>query len=529
LTYDFKIDDSKDHPFDLKDVDMVELPERLRHAMRIVASAGFQLSKDAFELLSTMNEDELDNSIRVALQKANQISPKPLVITEDFFHPMTVTISEPTVSSSVATSSVPAIDIESRIEILADPAKNIASKGSLDSFVRYFRNRFEKMSAILRQRSDVRGARSIANAFEASWNEKTKFIAMIMGKRERSGKIFLEVDDLESTATVLVLGEVDKSLYEIAQKLSLDQVVCIEAVRAKNELLVAKNIYMPDMPDRKPTKASEAVNVALISDIHFGSKAFLESAFKRVILWLNGKVGSAQQVELAGRTKYVIIAGDVVDGVGIYPRQEEELAVPDIYQQYKLVAQFIQQIPEHIEVIMIPGNHDATRQSLPQPAIPSEYAQPLYESRTIISLGNPSEVRLHGVDFLLYHGTSLNDVMASIPYMELHSPENAMEYLLKCRHLVPAYGMAASIAPEDEDHLVVETPPDVFESGHIHVMGQRSYRGTLIVNSGAWQAQTDYQRKLGLEPTPGILPVVNLQTLHIRTINFLSGEEQVTS
>jgi DNA polymerase II small subunit len=344
LTYDFKIDDSKDHPFDLKDVDMVELPERLRHAMRIVASAGFQLSKDAFELLSTMNEDELDNSIRVALQKANQISPKPLVITEDFFHPMTVTISEPTVSSSVATSSVPAIDIESRIEILADPAKNIASKGSLDSFVRYFRNRFEKMSAILRQRSDVRGARSIANAFEASWNEKTKFIAMIMGKRERSGKIFLEVDDLESTATVLVLGEVDKSLYEIAQKLSLDQVVCIEAVRAKNELLVAKNIYMPDMPDRKPTKASEAVNVALISDIHFGSKAFLESAFKRMILWLNGKVGSAQQVELAGRTKYVIIAGDVVDGVGIYPRQEEELAVPDIYQQYKLVAQFIQQI-----------------------------------------------------------------------------------------------------------------------------------------------------------------------------------------
>lgn len=502
---------------------MIELPQRLRHAMQIVASAGFQLSKDAFDLLSIMGEDRLDNSIREAIQKASQISPRPLVITKDFFERRTETEPEPTVVPSVAISSAPAIDIESQIEILADPAKNIASKGSLDYFVRYFQNRFEKMSAILRQRSDVRGARSVANALEAASNEKTKFIAMIMGKRERGGKIFLEVDDLESTATVLVLGEVDKSLYEIAQKLSLDQVVCIEAVRAKNELLVAKSIYMPDIPDRKPTKASEAVNVALISDIHFGSKAFLESAFRRMILWLNGKVGSAQQVELAGRTKYVIIAGDVVDGVGIYPRQEEELAVPDIYQQYKLVAQFIQQIPEHIEVIMIPGNHDATRQSLPQPAIPSEYAQPLYESRRIVSLGNPCEVRLHGVDFLLYHGTSLNDVMASIPDMELHSPEKAMEYLLKCRHLAPAYGMATSIAPEEEDHLVVENPPDVFESGHIHVVGRRSYRGTLIVNSGAWQAQTDYQRKLGLEPTPGILPVVNLQTLQINTINFLSG------
>jgi DNA polymerase II small subunit len=351
-----------------------------------------------------------------------------------------------------------------------------------------------------------------------------KFIAMVMAKRERGGKLFLEVDDLESTATILVLGEVDRKLYEIAQKLSLDQVICIEAVKAKNELLVAKNIYLPDVPERKPAKASEAVSVALISDIHFGSKAFLESAFRKMILWLNGKIGSAEQIELAARTKYVIIAGDLVDGVGIYPSQEEELAVPDIYQQYRLVAQFIQQIPEYMEVIIIPGNHDATRQSLPQPAIPSDYAQPLYESRKIVSLGNPAEVKLHGVHFLLYHGTSLNDVMASVPDMELHHPERAMEYLLKCRHLVPAYGLAASIAPEEEDHMVVENPPDVFESGHIHVLGCLNYRGTLIMNSGAWQAQTDYQRKLGLEPTPGILPVVNLQTLHVTTINFLSGD-----
>ena len=84
--------------------------------------------------------------------------------------------------------------------------------------------------------------------------------------------------------------------------------------------------------------------------------------------------------------------------------------------------------------------------------------------------------------------------------------------------------MAASIAPEDEDHLIVHTPPDIFHSGHVHVLGRRNYRGTLIVNSGAWQGQTDYQRKLGLEPTPGILPVVNLQTLQLHTINFLSGE-----
>jgi DNA polymerase II small subunit len=40
------------------------------------------------------------------------------------------------------------------------------------------------------------------------------------------------------------------------------------------------------------------------------------------------------------------------------------------------------------------------------------------------------------------------------------------------------------------------------------------------VNSGAWQGQTDYQKRMGLVPKPGILPVVNLQTLDVKMINF---------
>ncbi len=501
---------------------MSELPEELQHILQSIATEGFQLSRDAFEFLSTINHEELADCVREALRRANEVSPRPIVITKQYFETKAKTTSESTVASSVAISSAPARDIEARIEVVSDPGSNTSTRGSLDSFVKYFQSRFEKMSLILRQRPDVRGARSIAEALEAAPNEHVKFIAMIMTKRERDGKIFLEVDDFENTVTILVVGVQDNA-YEIAQRLSLDQVVCFETVKGRNDLLVAKGIYLPDIPERKPNKASEPVNVALLSDIHFGSKTFLESAFNQMILWLNRKVGSPQQMQLAGRTKYVIIAGDVVDGVGIYPRQEEELAVPDIYQQYKLVAQLIQQIPEHMEVIVIPGNHDATRQSLPQPPILSEYAEPLYSSRKILSLGNPCELRLHGVDFLLYHGTSLNDVMASIPDMDLHAPEKAMEYLLRCRHLVPAYGVGTSIAPEQEDNLVVENVPDVFESGHIHVLGRRNYRGTLLVNSGAWQSQTDYQRKLGLEPTPGKLPVVNLQTLQVTMIDFLSG------
>jgi DNA polymerase II small subunit len=160
----------------------------------------------------------------------------------------------------------------------------------------------------------------------------------------------------------------------------------------------------------------------------------------------------------------VIIAGDLVDGIGVYPRQEDELTIPDIYEQYRFAAQFIEQIPEHMEVILIPGNHDGVRQALPQPAISKEYAEPVYEKRTITSLGNPCEVELHGVRFLLHHGRSLEDMLTSAPGMSFERPEKAMELQLRCRHLAPEYGNRTSIAPMPADHLVIDEAPDVFHS-----------------------------------------------------------------
>jgi DNA polymerase II small subunit len=217
----------------------------------------------------------------------------------------------------------------------------------------------------------------------------------------------------------------------------------------------------------------------------------------------------------------VVICGDIVDGIGIYPRQEQELAITDLYQQYQEAAKYIAMIPDHVETIVLPGNHDPVRQALPQPPIPKDFGEPLYESRRLISLGNPSEVSLHGVRFLLHHGRSLDDILASVPSMEFSQPEKAMRLQLQCRHLASEYGNRTAIAPEKADHLVIEAIPDVFQSGHVHVVRHENYRGTQIINSGAWQAQTDYQRRVGLNPTPGILTAVNLQTLQVHLINFM--------
>ena len=49
-----------------------------------------------------------------------------------------------------------------------------------------------------------------------------------------------------------------------------------------------------------------------------------------------------------------------------------------------------------------------------------------------------------------------------------------------------------------------------------------TYRGTLIINSGAWQERTEFQKKMGLIPNPGVIPVVNLQTFQTAQLDFVT-------
>jgi DNA polymerase II small subunit len=223
---------------------------------------------------------------------------------------------------------------------------------------------------------------------------------------------------------------------------------------------------------------------------------------------------------IASHVKYVLIAGDVVDGIGVYPNQAKELAIRDVNKQYRLAARYIEHIPDYIEVIITPGNHDAPRKALPQPPIANAFLETLAESRRVHSLGNPCVLGLHGVEVLMYHGRSLDDVISTVPDMNHKHPEKAMRLLLQARHLAPLYGGKTPISPECKDCLVIDRVPDVFHAGHVHALEYANYRGVLTLNSGCWQGQTDYMAKNGFSPTPAEVPVVNLQTLEVTVIPF---------
>jgi DNA polymerase II small subunit len=512
--------------------------EKLQRAVETAIAAGYQLNSEAFEFLSKRTTtDDPTTIMNKALQRIEELDEKPLFIDRNFLETLlnrleTIEKEQTSVQdedlglqeSQVTSKSVfhpYAKDVEARINVLEDPTGKLTSNGTIEEYVQYFQDRFKRIEKLLRQRIDVRAATPISEAVKSPAKTKLKIICMVAEKRESKKNIILTVEDLEATATVLITHSAREDLYIKAQKLLPDQIVCIAVMKTRSNLFLAEDIILPEVGQKPQRRATEPVYAVLTSDIHVGSTKFNEEAFNRFVLWLNGKYGNNRMKELAGHVKYLLVAGDIVDGVGVYPNQINELVLKDVHKQYTLASNLIKQIPDYIEILIEPGNHDAPRKALPQPAIAKDFIELLQETGRVHSLGNPCTVSIHSVEVLMSHGRSLDDIIATVPGLNHNHPEKAMTALLQSRHLAPLYGGKTMLSPENRDFLVIERVPDIFHAGHIHVVGCCNHRGVLVVNSGGWQDQTDYMQKLGLMPTPGKVPLVNLQTMETNILSFI--------
>jgi DNA polymerase II small subunit len=336
-----------------------------------------------------------------------------------------------------------------------------------------------------------------------------------MSKRTKKNDIELSVDDYTGILTATsILEDVKKQV----STLTLDQMVMLELENGKGRPgLTIKSVMVPDIPDHLPNKSKSEAYAVLISDLHVGSKYFMENEFLRFLEWLS----SPHSDDIVEKIKFLCVGGDLIDGIGIFPNQDKELLEIDAAKQMSHAAQLLAKVPKHIKILVIPGNHDLGRRALPQPAIPRmNFGEQFYGLENCIMLGNPAFIELNGVKVLMYHGQGLDDIIATTPGLSYSKPAEAMKVLLKARHLAPIYGERTPIAPEREDMMVITEVPDIFHSGHVHVADIQSYRGTLVVNSGAWQSQTKFQQTMGITPTPGVAVIVNLATLQPLVYDF---------
>jgi len=159
------------------------------------------------------------------------------------------------------------------------------------------------------------------------------------------------------------------------------------------------------------------------------------------------------------------------------------------------------------------------RRAEPQPELSKELAKSLEGMGNVHLIGNPSFVEIEEFKTLIYHGTSMDSIIAAIPGMTYQNPEKVMAEMTKRRNLSPIYG-ENPIVPEHSDYMVINEVPDLFHTGHVHKNGYENYKGTVLINSGTWQAQTDFQLRQGHVPTPCILPIFDMKSGEIKIVNF---------
>ncbi len=404
--------------------------------------------------------------------------------------------------------------------ILKDPTGKLYTNGAYQDFYNLMLDKFNKLRNLMRKRSEVLSASNVNNILRLSNKAEVSVVGFVNNIRETKNKnFFLTLEDLTGYVNGIIRRDTENSEnIKIAEKTLLDQMVYIEGTynpgeRGKSGIIFCKYITNIDIPkDYIPNKSKDPLSIALISDCHIGSKEFEEKLWKRFTALLNGKIGNKGQRERAGRIKYIIINGDLVDGIGVYPNQNRDLTISDIYKQFKKASEIISIIPDYIKIFYSSGNHEPVRNAIPRPAVPKKYSEDLI-NYGVEFLGNPTLVQTHDVITLAYHGDSILDLNMSIPGLENDKPVNAMVELLKGRHLAPTFGKKTQIAPINKDWLVIDKIPDIFHTGHIHINGMDYYNNIVLVNSGCFQSQTDFMESIGIRPTPGILSIVDLDTL----------------
>ena len=406
--------------------------------------------------------------------------------------------------------------------------QNTPKKLSVKDFVSNFRNRFNFLKGVLMDRSMLDNLVSI-NRISSQSN--CSLIALVYNKRiTKNGNVMLEIEDLTGR-TIAIINKDRKDVFEKSKEILLDEVIGIKC-SGNEEIVFVNDLVFPDSRILEKKYSKEDEYIAFTSDIHIGSDKFLEKEFLKFIDWINGKVGTEEQRAEALKVNYLFVTGDSIDGVGVYPGQETQLIIQDVDKQYERLTELLAMIRGDVKIIHCAGQHDAVRIAEPQPIVGEHYGGSLKGLKNLYRVTNPSLVEVgNDVKFrvLMYHGASMHGIINSIEDLRTgsahESPTSVVKYMLKKRHLAPTHSLVTYTPLDKEDALLIKDVPDIIATGDLHRPEISDYNGVLLIASSCWQARTPFEEKVGNNPDPCKVPIMNLKTREVKIVDFSDSED----
>lgn len=404
-------------------------------------------------------------------------------------------------------------------------------KLTVTDFTLYFNRRLQYFTNLLSNRITAENVVRI-NQLRDLYNSNTQvtLIGLINEITEtKKGHYMISLEDKSGEIKCFV--NKDKTeLMNLISNFCLDEGIGVKG-KVGDKIIWVDEFIIPSPPNEHELKKTEEENYILtISDIHFGAKVFQDEAFQKLLEWINGNTQNEKLNLIAKKITHILVPGDIIEGIGIYPGQGKDARILSTEGQYHEAARWLSQIPKHIGIILIPGNHDTDRLSEPQPKLPYHKAYALYNMENVIILSNPCIFRLYeedksgGLEFYMYHGGSFFYYADKIQHLREKGgakvPQEVVKFLLEKRHLAPSHGATLYFPDIKEDPLVIKKMPDFFLTGHTHKMALANYKGCTIISNGCWVEMSEYQEKMGMYPDIGKAIIVNTKTRKPQILDF---------
>jgi len=249
---------------------------------------------------------------------------------------------------------------------LFDPSLNITSAEGIDGYNALFSSRFTKLKKIISTRPEFKMVKQISSIISIKSKEDVFVCGLVVERKTERSITKVIIEDTTGRFEGIIF---DKDLQKIASSLLLDQFLMACVVFGKNGGFIIKDIILPDVPEHPRTRSKSETYAVFLSDLHIGSKFFLEKEFERFVSWLSSPDPISRKI------RFILIGGDVVDGVGIYPNQDKEIAERE--QSVKILEEHIRAASQKIE-----ENKEIT----------ALHSYPLHEKLVIIAVMRSSDL-----------------------------------------------------------------------------------------------------------------------------------------
>jgi len=373
--------------------------------IRYFLEKGYQLDLASLDFFSR-NLGKIDTF----LEKMEN-TEKPSIITLDFINSILKT--------------------EMSVDVIRTPRQ--LKKASVQDFVQYFSNRYEKLRNIVIKRLNSTNLISIGKI-----SPKTKRFSIIgLVKEKNNEEKSIKIEDPTSEVSIFFEDNSDQTFEQIV----LDEVIGITC--EKDDIIRAKEVIWPDIPlERKIAKTENGVFCLFLSDIHMDNKEFNKKSYEKFLEWIN---------KLDYDKLYVFVLGYVSS------------------KKQDLIA-FFNNLPKNSLKIFLRGKTD------PDVVVGD------------LKIESPALIRLEGnVTFLLCDGTHLEQYA---DFWKNYTPDKIMLNLLRKRHINPVFDFNKKIYVEDP--FLLDTIPDIFASGHFHSPSFLNYKGTTIISTGNFISKPIY-------------------------------------